>query len=267
MAGDRIVTRLESLPSEKGISPEGGTDCERDGQQSQRIQDIASEVLRLRLVQAQQRQIEGQLRRDADKLQQLSIEKMLQLRSYFEHGIRFGGGGIGTLGSLHGGLDHESLLGLMECLCVVCDVRVSTKKKEDLLLATKRMLQDPIALIERLVRLPAAPSSQSRRLAPFLLSCDIGWRGQLSEAGQCYETLRSWLSSYYQFSLVSSQMQTSSLQKQERLLEELTIEAEGNTGFCTGGTLAMYPARSSKAALGPTQNFGRIKKAECSCGT
>lgn len=53
--------------------------------------------------------------------------------------------------------------------------------------------QEPNALIWRLSQLPPAAGMQSRRLAPYLLSCDGGWRGQVNEAGQCYEALRSWL--------------------------------------------------------------------------
>jgi len=120
----------------------------------------------------------------------------------------------------------------MECLCVVCDARVASRKQEDLLAVTRWLLQDPRALIDQLVCLPAAPCSQSRRLAPFLLSCDSGWRGHLNEAGQCYEAFRSWLSCYYQYSLVSGQMQATSeqLQQQEQLLDELSKETEGSTG-------------------------------------
>merc|ERR1719487_1233030 len=131
----------------------------------------------------------------------------------------------------------------MECLCVVCNAGHSAmlkagdfRKQEDLLVATQWLLQDPQALIEQLANLPAAQSSQSRRLAPFLLSSDGGWRGQLSEAGQCYETFRSWLSCYYQFSLINSQMQATSdqLAQQERLLEELSRDADGGTGGVGG---------------------------------
>ncbi|CAE8619014.1 unnamed protein product, partial [Polarella glacialis] len=209
---------------------------ERD--QSQRLQEIASEVLRLRLVQSQHKQLEGFLRAAAEKLQQMPSEKALMLRAYLENGIR-GGGSLGTLGSQNGGVDPESLYGLMECLCVVCDARLASRKQEDLLVVTRWLLQDPRALIDQLVCLPAAPGSQSRRLAPFLLSCDSGWRGHLNEAGQCYEAFRTWLSCYYQYSLISCQMQATNEQllHQERLLEELSRESpEGScTGSCSGG--------------------------------
>mmetsp|Transcript_37839 Transcript_37839/g.114285 ORF Transcript_37839/g.114285 Transcript_37839/m.114285 type:complete len:397 (-) Transcript_37839:731-1921(-) len=208
--------------------------------QSCRIQEVASEVLRLRLVQTQHRQLEAQLRSAAEKLQQLPLESMLHFRGYLEQGLR-PGGGAGTLGGSisTGGVEPESLYGLMECLCAVCDRRVTPRRQEDLLIATRWLLQDPQALVEQLVALPAAPSNQSRRLAPFLLSCDSGWRGHLSEAGQCYETLRSWLSCYYQYSLISSQVQVvaEQLQQQERLLEELSKDTEGCTGGSGNGVL------------------------------
>eukprot|EP00931_Biecheleriopsis_adriatica_P055202 TRINITY_DN32582_c0_g1_i1.p1 TRINITY_DN32582_c0_g1~~TRINITY_DN32582_c0_g1_i1.p1 ORF type:complete len:693 (+),score=81.83 TRINITY_DN32582_c0_g1_i1:69-2081(+) len=204
--------------------------------QNQRIQEIAAEVLRLRLVQSQHRQLEGQLRAAAEKLQQIPPEKVLQFALYLDQGLR-PGGGIGTLGGNHGGVDPESLHGLMECLCVVCDARVPSRKQDDLLAATRWLLQDPHTLIDQLASLPAAPSSQSRRLAPFLLSCDSGWRGHMSEAGQCYEAFRSWLSCYYQYSLVHGQMQANAeqLQHQEQLLDELSKEPEGSTGGPTSG--------------------------------
>lgn len=202
---------------------------------SQRIQEIASEVLRLRLVQSQHKQLEAQLRAAAEKLQQIQPEKVLQLGVYLEHGLR-PGGVIGTLGGSHGGVDPESLCGLMECLCAVCDARLASRKQEDLLAVTRWLLQDPQSLIEQLVNLPAAPSNQSKKLAPFLLSCDSGWRGHLNEAGQCYEAFRNWLSCYYQYSLVSGQMQATSdqLHQQEQLLDELSKEtgagASGSSG-------------------------------------
>lgn len=195
--------------------------------QNQRIQDIASEVLRLRLVHSQYKQLEGQLKTAVDKLQQTS-DKVFQFSQYLEQGLR-PGGSIGTLGGSFSGVEVENLLGLMECLCVVCNAPVVSKKQEDLLAATKWLLQDADALMRRLSELPAAPSMQSRRLAPYLLSCDSSWRGQLNEAGQCYEALRSWLSCYYQFSLVSSQMEANAaqLQRQEQLLSELSKDDGG----------------------------------------
>merc|ERR1719183_757623 len=97
-----------------------GASCDRDTSQSRQIQEIASEVLRLRLVQSQHRQLEGQLRAAAEKLRSLPVESVLQLRRFLEQGLR-PIGGAGTLGGSHhggGSVDPESLLGLMECLCV-----------------------------------------------------------------------------------------------------------------------------------------------------
>lgn len=204
--------------------------------QNQRIQDIASEVLRLRLVHSQYKQLEGQLKTAVDKLQQTS-DKVFQFSQYLEQGLR-PGGSIGTLGGSFSGVEVENLLGLMECLCVVCNAPVVSKKQEDLLAATKWLLQDADALMRRLSELPAAPSMQSRRLAPYLLSCDSSWRGQLNEAGQCYEALRSWLSCYYQFSLVSSQMEANAaqLQRQEQLLSELSKDDGGEPGSLSAPT-------------------------------
>mmetsp|Transcript_41878 Transcript_41878/g.85340 ORF Transcript_41878/g.85340 Transcript_41878/m.85340 type:complete len:609 (+) Transcript_41878:85-1911(+) len=204
--------------------------------QNQRIQDIASEVLRLRLVHSQYKQLEGQLKTAVDKLQQTS-DKVFQFSQYLEQGLR-PGGSIGTLGGSFSGVEVENLLGLMECLCVVCNAPVVSKKQEDLLAATKWLLQDADALMRRLSELPAAPSMQSRRLAPYLLSCDSSWRGQLNEAGQCYEALRSWLSCYYQFSLVSSPMEANAaqLQRQEQLLSELSKDDGGEPGSLSAPT-------------------------------
>lgn len=226
------VKPLDMSCSETVPTPsERGTSCDRDSSQSRKLQDIATEVLRLRLVLSQHRQLEGQLRAATEKLQSLSMDKVVQLRGYLEHAFR-PGGGPGTLGSIHGGADPDSLLGLMECLCVVCDTKVSTRRQEELLGATRQLLKDPKHLIDKLSCLGPAPTNQSRRLAPFLLNCASAWRGQLGEAGQCYEAFRSWLSCYYQYSLASSQMQatTDQLQQQERLLEELSKDADGGTG-------------------------------------
>lgn len=234
-----------------GVSYDRSPSCDRDSSQNRQIQEIASEVLRLRLVQSQHRQLEGQLRGAAEKLRALPLESVLQLRRFLELGLR-PVGGAGTLGGAHHSVDPESLLGLMECLCVVCDPgHVPVRKQEDLLFATQRLLQDPLALIDQLVSLPAAQSGQSRRLAPFLLSCDAGWHGQVSEAGQCYEAFRHWLSCYYQFSLMNKQIQATSeqLNQQERLLAELSGDAEGGTGG-VGGTLFRPSANTWRQSSG-----------------
>ena len=47
------------------------------------------------------------------------------------------------LGGSFSGVEVDNLLGLMECLCVVCNAPVS-KKQEDLLAATKWLLQDQV---------------------------------------------------------------------------------------------------------------------------
>ncbi|CAJ1451598.1 unnamed protein product [Effrenium voratum] len=196
-----------------------------DGDASaRRIQDIASEVLRLRLVQSQHRQLEGQLKAAVEKLHQTE-DKVGNFSHYLEQGLR-PGGSVGTLGGSFAGVEPDSLLGLMECLCVVCNAPLSSRKQEELLAATLWLLQDPKALLARLSGLPPAPSLQTRRLAPYLLSCEGSWRGHLTEAGQCYEALRSWLSCYYQFSLVSDQMEANAaqLRRQEQLLTELSKE-------------------------------------------
>jgi len=201
--------------------------------QSGRLQEIASEVLRLRLLQNQHRQLELQLQQAADELLQLPADHMLQLRGYLDQGLR-PGGGAGTLGGLHGGAEPESLIGLMECLCVVCDTQVHTRRQEDILTATQRLLKDPKALVHQLSGMPVAASGQSRRLAPFL-SCEAGWKGPLGDAGNCYEKLRVWLSCYYQFSLVNNQRQTTTqqLHQQERLLNALSGQ-DGSTGGIGG---------------------------------
>mmetsp|Transcript_53498 Transcript_53498/g.174107 ORF Transcript_53498/g.174107 Transcript_53498/m.174107 type:complete len:721 (+) Transcript_53498:116-2278(+) len=211
-----------------------GTSCERDPSENGRIQDIASEVLRLRNVQSQHRTLEGQLQAAVEKLRQLPSEKVLQMRSYLEHGLRLAGA-AGTLGGQNG-VGPESLCGLMECLCTVSDEQLTSRRQDELLTVTRRLLQDPPALLDRLAKLPFASASQSRRLAPFLLSCDSSWRGHLSEAGQCYEALRTWLSCYYQFSLISNQVTATNEQllQQERLMEELGRETEGGTGGAAG---------------------------------
>eukprot|EP00439_Symbiodinium_sp_Y106_P083822 s539_g24.t1 len=202
---------------------------ESDAAQSQQIQEIASEVLRLRLVQSQYKQLEGQLRTTSEKLRDLLPDKAPHFSQYLEQGLR-PGGTVGTLGGFHGGAEPESLLGIMECLCVVCNAQVSSRR-EDLVAACQWLLQDPKCLAETLASLPAAPGALSRRLAPYLLTCDSSWRGSLNEAGQCYEAFRSWLSCYYQYSLVSAQMEASAaqLQLQEQLLKELNKEPSPGT--------------------------------------
>ena len=49
---------------------------------------------------------------------------------------------FGRLGGSFSGVEPESLLGLMECLCVVCSAPVSGRKQEDLVAATRWLLQE-----------------------------------------------------------------------------------------------------------------------------
>jgi len=228
-----VVTATDGNTDSSTADP-AGTSSDQEASSGCQIQEIASEVLRLRLVQSQHKHLEGQLHAATEKLRMLSPEKVLQMRSYFEHGLRLNGIASGLRG--YSGVSTEALSGLMECICTVCEETPSSHKQEDLLAATQRLLLDPPAFLDRLSKSEPASSTQSRRLAPFLLSCDSGWRGTLSEAGQCYEALRSWLSCYYQFSLVSTQVQATNeqLSKQEKLLESLGSSSEPAPGMGLG---------------------------------
>lgn len=244
-----------------------GAEPSRCDSQSQRIQEIASEVLRLRLVQSQYKQLEGQLKAAVDQLQQAS-DKVDQFSQYLEQWLR-PGGSIGTLGGSFSGVEADSLLGLMECLCVVCSAPVVSRKQEDLLAATKWLLQDPGTLVRRLAELPCAPGAQSRRLAPYLLTCASSWRGHLNEAGQCYEALKSWLSCYYQFSLVSGQMEANAiqLQHQEQLLAELSKEEGGDgsvkpfawrSGLKRSSSVQSTSSTGSRRSQSPAERVARM---------
>mmetsp|Transcript_44694 Transcript_44694/g.103312 ORF Transcript_44694/g.103312 Transcript_44694/m.103312 type:complete len:593 (-) Transcript_44694:107-1885(-) len=202
--------------------------------QQRRVQDVAAEVLRLRLLQTQHQQLDADLQAATEVLKKLPAESIFQFRAYLDTGLRQSTRLV-TLGTLNGGggVDCESLLGLLECICLVCKVRLLTRRPEELLRAMHRLLRDPAAFIEHLTLLPVAPLSESKCLAPFLLSSDRGWMGRFNEAGRCYEALRAWLASYYQHSLASVDMETTSeeLQRNEQLLRELSAPlGDGSTG-------------------------------------
>lgn len=230
--GDLPATVLSMDGQMHGVAR--AASLERESSHAGRVQDIAAEVLRLRLVQAQHRQLEAALRSTSEKLQQMPAEKVLHFRAYLEYGLR-PSGGVGTLG-FQGGVSAESLVGLMECLCSVCEVRLPGKDRwsEELLAATRELLEDPAVFVQKLAQLQPAREARAKKLAPWLLNSDSGWRGALSEAGQCYECIKSWLSSYYQFSVNNNQVQATSelLMQQEHLLHELG-STEGSTGGST----------------------------------
>eukprot|EP00403_Amphidinium_massartii_P029274 CAMPEP_0178392830 /NCGR_PEP_ID=MMETSP0689_2-20121128/11879_1 /TAXON_ID=160604 /ORGANISM="Amphidinium massartii, Strain CS-259" /LENGTH=593 /DNA_ID=CAMNT_0020013413 /DNA_START=72 /DNA_END=1853 /DNA_ORIENTATION=+ len=212
---------------------------EADVSLQRKMQDVAAEVLRLRLLQTQHKQLEADLQAASDALQKLPMESLQQFRSYLEQALR-PSSRLVTLGSLNsqtGGVDRESLLGLIECLCIICKVRLLTRRPEELMRAMHRLLRDPVPFIAQLVALPVAPLSESKCLAPFLLSSDRGWEGRFSEAGRCYEALRVWLTCYYQQSLASVDIETTNeeLHRNEQLLRELSTPlGDGSTGGACG---------------------------------
>mmetsp|Transcript_32791 Transcript_32791/g.59954 ORF Transcript_32791/g.59954 Transcript_32791/m.59954 type:complete len:628 (+) Transcript_32791:65-1948(+) len=198
------------LQDEISANAMGSTSAARN----RRIQEIAAELLRLRLQITQHQQLEGHLQNASTSLRRVPVASFHRLRTFVLERLQDPGGKTSK--------EVAALLGLLECLLVVCPTLAGAGRQDDLV-PCAGMLEDPASLVDKLINAPLAAGHESRQLAPFLLACDATWPGSVSEVRQCYDELRSWLGHYYQFSLVYKQG-IAAMKEYETLQQELGKE-------------------------------------------
>lgn len=202
-------------------------------QPSPRADEVASEVLKLRLMKSQYEELQTQLDRASANLRRLPPQAIFQLRMYLERQLRIRDG------------VQEVLLILIECLCAICNIDLRGKTHEELLSAVRRLLRDPHHFTARLCeisneRLGMASArgreNQAKGLALFLLKGASYKRVREKEVNDCYDALHGWLHALYLFGQVSEKVEPISeeLARQEDLLSDLATQermavAKGNT--------------------------------------
>mmetsp|Transcript_43995 Transcript_43995/g.104106 ORF Transcript_43995/g.104106 Transcript_43995/m.104106 type:complete len:739 (-) Transcript_43995:206-2422(-) len=184
-----------------------------------RVEEVANEVLRLRLQKSQFEELRGQLSAATGQMRRLAPHAVFQFRSYFERNLR---------DSNSASQIQEALTGLIECLCAICKVEVNLLAHEALLSTIRRLLRDPHNFTSKLANMPPLPGEEAKSLAPFLLSSTKFKRVREREVNECFDVFRAWIAAFYLYSACADQVGpvSSQLEKQEKLLQRLTGQVE-----------------------------------------
>jgi len=191
------------------------------GATAARVEEVANEVLRLRLLRSQHEELKMQLTRAEGTLKRLSPLAVFQFRSYLERHLKEP--------SLTAQL-QEAVLRLVQCLCAVNRVEINMHTSESCLNSVRKLLQDVHTFPHKLANTqPDFSSEDAKGLAPFLLSSTEFQPVKDKEVNECYEVFHAWLSAFYLFSVVTDQVTpvTQELAKQEWLLRHLDGQADG----------------------------------------
>lgn len=212
-------------------------------QPSPRADEVASEVLKLRLLKSQHEELRVQLDRASANLRRLPPQALFQLRMYLERQLR-----------LRDGV-QEVLLILIECLCQICNIEFRQgKTQEELLSAVRRLLRDPHHFASKLCEIQLGLYSargrenQAKGLALFLLKGPNYKRVREKEVNDCYDALHGWLHALYLFNQVSAKVEPISeeLARQEDLLSDLATQER--IAAAKGGTTMQRPRVSAPGA-------------------
>lgn len=232
----------------------GGGGPPQAGITAARYEEVANEVLRLRLLWSQHEELRTQLSRAEKDLRRLSPHSVFQLRSFYERHFKDPAMAASV---------QEALLRLLESLCAMCRVPVGACNAASLLNCTRRLFRDPHNFTGRLCALAPASSEEAKCLAPFLLPSTQYRRVREKEVNDCYDAFHAWISSFYLFSVASDQGILQALDENERLLRRLGGQGGGAEPSPASGTSsATAPAsrgagRSSAAARAANSPIGR----------
>lgn len=227
-----------------------------------KVEEVANEVLRLRLLKSQHEELRAQLARAEHQLRRLSPHAVFQLRSYLERHFREPALSL-----------QEALVRLVECLCAVCRIEVANYSPECLLSSARKLFRDPHSFTSKLCSMNHMSGEEAKGLAPFLLSSTPFKRLREKEVNECYEAFHAWLSAFYLYSVVSDQVNPTAeaLERQEWLLRRLTGQADDGP---TPPARAPPPVTQQPAAnasqppvvQAPSANL-KIEKSASSCGS
>eukprot|EP00405_Crypthecodinium_cohnii_P050621 CAMPEP_0206597022 /NCGR_PEP_ID=MMETSP0325_2-20121206/43882_1 /ASSEMBLY_ACC=CAM_ASM_000347 /TAXON_ID=2866 /ORGANISM="Crypthecodinium cohnii, Strain Seligo" /LENGTH=1141 /DNA_ID=CAMNT_0054107915 /DNA_START=157 /DNA_END=3583 /DNA_ORIENTATION=- len=203
-----------------------------------RVQEVSSEVLRLRLLKSQHEELLSQLHRAQTQLRKLSLHAVIQTRSYFEQNLK----DVILASQL-----QEAAICLLQCLGVVCKIECSVLTPEAMLVVVRRMFRDPHNFTSRLCSMPIMTSLEAKELAPYLLPCMQFKRVREKEVNESIEALSAWLTAFHLYSSISDQVAPvgQDLEKQERLLRQLSSQGDE-----AGGPPRRLSTGNASATLG-----------------
>lgn len=180
------------------------------------MEDVAAEVLKLRLVQQQHQELKQQYSRAQSQLKRLPPHSVTQLQHHLEQNLK------------NNGAVQEALLMLIQSLCVVCRIEFSGD-----LISVRRLLQDPHTFTTRLCSVTPQTfqmreTDDSSGLALFLAACSKFEPVRERHVNECYQVLRAWLQAFWLFSQVAAEVAPTAerLIRQENLLRRLSGRAE-----------------------------------------
>jgi len=218
-----------------------------------RVEEVANEVLRLRLLRSQHEELKAQLARAEGTLKRLSPHAVFQFRSYLERHLKEP--------SLTAQL-QEAIMRLVQCLCAVNRVEINMHTSESCLNSVRKLLRDAHTFPHKLASIaPDFSSEEAKGLAPFLLSSTEFQRVKDKEVNECYEVFHAWLSAFYLFSVVADQVApvTQELTKQEWLLRRLNgqvDEVHRSSGAASSPRTSMSATPSAVAAAASSSSRG-----------
>jgi len=222
------------------------------GATAARVEDVANEVLRLRLLRSQHEELKTQLTRAEATLKRLSPHSVFQFRSYIERHLKER--------NLAAQL-QETIMRLVQCLCAVLRVEFNMHTSESAVNSVRTLMRDPHSFPHKLAGIaPDCSSEEVKGLAPFLLSSAEFQRVKEKEVNECFEVFHAWLSAFYLFSVVADQVTpvTQELLKQECLLRCLDGQADSAhrlSGTASSPRISMSatPVASSAAMSSPSR--------------
>lgn len=179
------------------------------------VEEVANEVLRLRLQKSQHEELRAQLTRAEAQVRRLSTHTVIEFRHFLERHLR-----EPTLPAQV----QEALGKLVECLCFVFHIEISSATQESFLAGVRKMLRTPYSFGSRLCAVPPMSMEEAKSLAPVLLTTTQFRRVREKEVNECYEAIHSWLSAFYLMSMASEQAALTcvELERQEATLLVLT---------------------------------------------
>lgn len=181
-------------------------------------EEVANEVLRLRLLKSQHEELRAQLARAEGQLRRLSPHSVFQLRSHLERLFR-------EPSALQ---MQDAIVRLVQCLFAICRVEAPANTADGLLSGSRKLLRDPHSFTSKLCGMPPTTAEEAKKMAPFLTSTTQFRRTREKEVNDCYDALHGWLEAFYIYSSISEQVGPTmeQLDKQEWLLRRLNGQAE-----------------------------------------
>eukprot|EP00928_Gymnodinium_smaydae_P060034 TRINITY_DN4358_c0_g1_i1.p1 TRINITY_DN4358_c0_g1~~TRINITY_DN4358_c0_g1_i1.p1 ORF type:complete len:919 (+),score=115.86 TRINITY_DN4358_c0_g1_i1:111-2759(+) len=235
-----VASASSSVPVSVNIATNGNSET--------RYEDVANEVLRLRLQKSQHEELRAQLTRAEGQLRRLSPHTIFQLRSYLERHFK----------EPHMAAQvQEAMVRLLASLCAVNHIEVGAWTPMNLLNSTRRLFRDPHSFTGRLCSLPHVSGEEAKGLANFILTTSSQFkRVREKEVNECFEAFNTWLSAFYFYSVVADQVGPSirALEQMEATLRRLSGQGDsGEPSWVASGASSTPSAVAHLAAPAPSR--------------